>query len=50
MLALTSRIGKMKPDGAPFKSGLSENEYWVFDMQIGRSLKPLIEKNQTIKL
>ncbi|RNA37778.1 hypothetical protein BpHYR1_023962 [Brachionus plicatilis] len=27
MLALTSRIGKMKPSGAPFRSGLSENEY-----------------------
>ncbi len=41
MLALTSLIGSIKPDGAPFNSALSENEYCVLAIQIGKSLKPL---------
>ena len=39
-LARTSRIGRVKPVGAPFNDGSCENDKWVLAMQIGRSLKP----------
>ena len=32
----TSRIGILKPVGAPSFVGSAENEYWVFATQIGR--------------
>lgn len=42
ILALTSLIGNTKPVGAPFSEALSENEYWVFAMQIGRPENPCL--------
>lgn len=39
-LARMSRIGRIKPVGAPFCSGSWDNDKWVLAMQIGRFPKP----------
>jgi hypothetical protein len=38
--ALTSRIGRMNPVGAPLRDGSELKEYWVLAMQMGKLLKP----------
>ena len=38
--ALTSRIGRMNPVGAPLMEGSEVKEYCVLAMQMGKSLKP----------
>ena len=53
MLARTSRMGRINPEGAPFKSALSEKEYCVLAMQIGKLLNPFQFKqrfNNKLKL
>ena len=39
-LARTSRMGMVKPVGAPFSAGLEDRERWVLAMQMGRPPKP----------
>ena len=42
-LALTSRIGRVNPVGAPFREGSCDNDKCVFAIQIGKLLKPCIK-------
>lgn len=40
MLARTSLMGRTKPVGAPFLSGMWDRDRWVLAMQMGSELKP----------